>query len=265
VGDTSWDPDQYLRFADERARPFFDLVAAIPPVDPDTVADLGCGPGGLTATLLERWPRALIWGVDSSEEMIVHATRRSVDGRLSFELDDITTWRSPRPLDVIVCNACLHWVSDHEAVLDHLISQLAEGGVLAFQVPNSTGLASHRLLAELVSSPGWRGRLAGLERPAIEAPRWYVERLAGRGFLVDAWETTYYHVLQGEDAILEWVSGTTLRSMLSLLGASEREAFMAEYGSLLRRAYPSRRYGTLFPFTRLFVVARGARLTTVDG
>jgi trans-aconitate 2-methyltransferase len=72
-----WDPDQYLRYASERALPFRHLVAAVNDLEPRIVVDLGCGPGGLTVTLLERWPEARITGVDTSEKMIVHARRRA--------------------------------------------------------------------------------------------------------------------------------------------------------------------------------------------
>ena len=34
-----WDPRQYGRFADERARPFLDLVARIDTVEPARVVD----------------------------------------------------------------------------------------------------------------------------------------------------------------------------------------------------------------------------------
>ena len=49
----TWDPDQYLRFARERARPFEDLVARIDVDRPASVVDLGCGPGNLTVTLVQ--------------------------------------------------------------------------------------------------------------------------------------------------------------------------------------------------------------------
>ena len=49
-----WNPGQYQRFADERGRPFADLVARIGAGDPGTVVDLGCGPGNLTADLARR-------------------------------------------------------------------------------------------------------------------------------------------------------------------------------------------------------------------
>ena len=72
-----WDPQIYGRWADERGRPFADLLARVDVTDPQLVVDLGCGPGGLTASLARRWPSARVVGVDSSAEMI--AATRSLD------------------------------------------------------------------------------------------------------------------------------------------------------------------------------------------
>ena len=66
----TWDPERYLTYADERGRPFVELVARIASATPASVVDLGCGPGNLTALLRERWPAAAIRGLDSSREMI---------------------------------------------------------------------------------------------------------------------------------------------------------------------------------------------------
>jgi len=68
-----WDPSTYLQFADERARPFFDLVARVGADAPVRVVDLGCGPGQLTARLAERWPDAEVLGLDSSPAMVERA------------------------------------------------------------------------------------------------------------------------------------------------------------------------------------------------
>src|SRR6202012_6028548 len=72
-GRDMWDAGQYLRFGGERARPFFDLVAQVGATSPRYVADLGCGPGNLTAALAARWPEAAVVGVDNSPEMIAAA------------------------------------------------------------------------------------------------------------------------------------------------------------------------------------------------
>ena len=59
-----WDPDRYLTYADERGRPFVDLLARIDATRPRTVVDLGCGPGNLTGLLARRWPAAAVTGLD---------------------------------------------------------------------------------------------------------------------------------------------------------------------------------------------------------
>jgi trans-aconitate 2-methyltransferase len=90
----------------------------------------------------------------------------------------------------------------------------------------------------------------------VEAPVWYADTLHGLGLAVDLWETIYYHVLTGLDAVLEWMKGTALRPVLTRLNSEQQEQFLAVYGRALRAAYPSGPHGTLFPFRRLFFVAR---------
>jgi trans-aconitate 2-methyltransferase len=84
----------------------------------------------------------------------------------------------------------------------------------------------------------------------------YAEMLIAVGLSVDAWETTYVHVLPGEDAVLGWVRGTALRPVLDALDDEQGVRFAAEYAALLRAAYPPTAAGTLFPFRRVFVVGR---------
>jgi len=250
-----WNPKRYLRYSDERALPFRHLVAAVDHIDPGTVVDLGCGPGGLTATLLEHWPAAHIVGIDTSEEMIGHARRREIAGRLTFELGDALTWRAPQPVNLILSNACFHWIDDHRGLFDHLLPQLSDGGVLAFQVPANHDEPSHNILRELCSSPRWHDPLDGLPRTGVRDMEWYLAELGGRGLQVNAWQTTDFHLLESEDPVLEWVRGTTLRPVLERLPEEEHEAFLGQYGGLLREAYPERDGKTLFPFERTFVVA----------
>lgn len=75
---------------------------------------------------------------------------------------------------------------------------------------------------------------------------------------MDVWETTYLHLLQGEDPVLDWVKGTGLRPVLDALAddPEARDAFLTEYRDLLRTAYPAGPHGTVFPFRRIFAVAR---------
>lgn len=158
---TQWDPQQYQRFSDERSRPFFDLIGRLPDDNVHFAADLGCGPGNLTQTLLTRWPEALIWGVDNSPEMLATAAKLPTQPRLHFVLSDIATWQPEKPLDRIVSNAALQWVPDHASLLPRLVSWLAPHGVLAVQMPNNFADPNHRLLTELVAQEPWLSALGG--------------------------------------------------------------------------------------------------------
>ena len=74
--------------------------------------------------------------------------------------------------------------------------------------------------------------------------------------MVDAWETSYLHILQGEDPVLEWSKGTALVPVLAALDGEQAADFVREYGERLRQAYDHRPFGTLFPFRRVFTVVQ---------
>lgn len=254
---TIWNPEQYHRYSDERSRPFFELLTQVDHPGPHTIADLGCGSGELTITLLERWPTARIYGVDNSPAMLDAAAQYAITDRLSFELSDLATWQPPAPLDIIFSNAAFHWLPDHAALLTRLVSLLAPRGVLAFQVPGNFDFPSHTILKEIRTSPRWADKVGwGADRSAAsQSPTWYFELLTHLGMNVNAWETTYLHLLHGDNAVLEWVKGTALRPVISTLAPDEQAEFTAEYAVLLHEAYPPQAYGTLFPFRRIFIVA----------
>jgi trans-aconitate 2-methyltransferase len=276
-GTDIWNPSRYLHFAGERSRPFFELVGRIDAERPALVYDLGCGPGQLTATLADRWPDAMVHGIDSSMEMIASGQQIAIErastgaavgatgqaangggaGSLDFSLGDVRDWLPDAAPDVIVSNAVLQWVPGHEGLLVNWAGQLAPGGWLAFQVPGNFDQPTHAILASLVTSQRWRGLLPGvqLNRQAGD-PAQYLDLLARAGCSVDAWETTYLHVLQGDDPVTDWYSGSGMRPVLSALDAEQAAEFTAEYSARARAAYPAAEYGTVLPFRRVFVAAR---------
>ncbi|MEO8888298.1 MAG: trans-aconitate 2-methyltransferase [Jatrophihabitantaceae bacterium] len=261
-----WDPAQYSQYADERGRPFLDLLNRVGAVAPRRVVDLGCGPGNLTALLAARWPSALVEGVDSSAEMIERASR-TVDG-VAFGVGDVRSWEMPPDCDVLVSNATLQWVPTHVELLRSWAAALPAGGWLAIQVPGNFQSPSHTLMRSLAESARWAPLIGSVLRheDAVGSPASYAALLLDAGLYVDAWETTYLHRLPGADPVLQWVRGTGLRPVLAALadqtvavgGATgpAGAAFEAEYAAALRTAYPTAEHGTLFPFRRIFAVAR---------
>jgi trans-aconitate 2-methyltransferase len=253
----AWDPVRYLRFAGERGRPFAELVARISAESPATVVDLGCGEGALTASLAQRWPGARVTGIDSSATMLAAAEAHAVPGRVEFALGDVQDWQPAGPVDVLVTNAVLHWVPGHDDLLARWAGHLAPGGELALQVPGNFRAPTHTLLADLCRSPRWAAQLADAapRADAVLEPAGYYDVLTSAGLTADAWETTYLHVLTGEDPVLRWVGGTALRPALEQLTDAEATQFSAGYAAALRTAYPRRPdRTTVLPFRRVFAV-----------
>jgi trans-aconitate 2-methyltransferase len=252
----TWSAAQYVRFEEERTRPVRDLVQRIPLARITTAADIGCGPGNSTEVLHERYPGARIVGLDSSPDMIVAARRRLPD--IAFEVMDIRDWRPKEPLDVILANAVLQWVSNHEALFPTLIAELGPGGALAVQMPDNLDEPSHRLMGEVASDGPWAAKLkdAATARAERHPAGWYFQLLRPHASHVDVWRTTYFHPLAGAHAIVEWLKGTGLRPFLDPLDEAERAAFLARYEAAIARDYPAEADGTvLLPFPRLFMVA----------
>jgi trans-aconitate 2-methyltransferase len=252
----TWDPDRYLTYADERGRPFVELLARVEAESPATVVDLGCGPGNLTALLARRWPEADVLGLDSSPEMVAKARRTTPAMR--FEVADLRAWASAdgEPVDVLVSNATLQWVPGHLDLLPALVGRVRPGGAFAFQVPGNFGEPSHTIRTALAAEAPYAAHTEGVAVPSSHDPAVYLEALTDLGCDVDAWETTYLHVLEGEDPVFTWVSGTGARPTLQALPGELRGDFEEEFKRRLRAAYPEGPAGTVLPFRRVFVVAR---------
>lgn len=253
-----WDPEEYLLFADERSRPFTDLMTRVVADLPRRVVDLGCGPGNLTRDLARRWPQAEVEGWDSSAEMIERARGDGETDRLRFTVGDLREWQPAQPVDVLTCNATLQWVPDHLEVLPRLLAGVRPGGWFAFQIPGNFAERTHTAIADLCAQATWRERLAGVDvsRPRSEEPVTYLEALLAQGCRAEVWETTYLQVLQGPDAVVRWMTGTGLRPLLGALDEAEQGEFLAAYRSLVAEAYPARDAGTVLPYRRIFAVAR---------
>ena len=253
----AWDPDRYLVYADERGRPFLDLLGRVDARQPERVVDLGCGPGNLTALLPRRWPGAEVVGLDSSDSMVGAARRAGIEG-VRFEVADLRRWRPDQPVDVLVSNATLQWVPDHLDLLPALVDCVSPAGWFAFQVPGNFEEPSHVVRRELAAEEPYAEHTRGAASPGAFGPEVYLERLLDLGCTVDAWETTYLHLLAGEDPVFTWVSGTGARPTLQALPDDLRPRFEEELRRRLRAAYPAGPHGVVMPFRRVFVVARTA-------
>lgn len=253
---TRWNASHYLRYGTERTRAAADLLARIKLDAPQSIADIGCGPGNSTSLLWERWPESTVLGIDNSPEMIEAA--RTTYSERQWLLCDASKWRPRHPFDLVYSNAALQWLPNHRELLCGLFGCVAAGGALAFRIPSATYATVRELIFEISRKTEWVDRLSKPRSMlTMESPEFYYDTLVTDAVSVDLWETEYFHVLESKTAIVDWIASTGLRPFLEALDSdSERAEFTNE---LLRRvddAYNARSDGkVLFPFRRTFVIA----------
>jgi len=254
----TWDARTYERYADERSRPFSDLLARVGVISPAEIIDLGCGTGSGLADMARRWPAARLVGVDASADMLAAAeTELGALAEVTLVRAEAQIWAPETAADLVVSNALLQWIPHHAQLLSRMARWLSPAGWLAMQVPGNFAAPSHQLLRGLADSPQWTDRLNGVLRGAdsVFDAAGYFRILTNAGLAVDAWETTYLHVLTGPDPVLRWTSGTALRPVFAVLSDADAREFSDQYAELLRAAYPADGAGrVVFPFRRIFAV-----------
>jgi trans-aconitate 2-methyltransferase len=260
-----WSPEHYLRYTDERSRPFTELLARVPG-DVTSAVDLGCGPGHLSSVVRERWPGVHVVGIDASPAMVERAQRDDPGG--AYVLGDVRDYAAGTlgdDADLVVSNATFQWVPGYRELLRPLADRARR--VFAFSVPGNHDAPSHRLLRDVATRAPYADVLGQVPRRAVGDPADHLADLARAGWEVDAWETTYTHVLpdpgDGTHPVLRWISATGARPVLLALdahdaahGTSLRLQFETEFGARLADAYPRQAHGTPLAFRRVFTVAR---------
>lgn len=280
-----WNPNQYLKFSEERTQPCRDLASHIALPNVRTAIDLGCGTGNSTQVLAERWPAAQITALDSDTAMINAAIESHPRGR--WITGDIAKWAAGEPpnaaaeksaqtvadsaslsaplaneesaseiassedselYDVVFSNAALQWLPDHAKLFPQLFAHVALGGALAIQIPSSFDRPAHRLLREMAAAIAWRKWF-----PAGRVRTWhahdfefYYDLLAPMAARVEVWQTEYFHVLPNAEAVVEWYKGTGMRPYLNAITeGADRDKFVAEYTEKIRAAYHPRPDGRI--------------------
>jgi trans-aconitate 2-methyltransferase len=252
-----WDPQQYERFKAQRAQPFWDLVAMIRPGTIERAVDLGCGTGELTSEAAALLDIGTMLGIDNSPAMLERAGRFARPG-LSFAEGEISAWTSPVEFDLVLANASLQWVPDHESVLTRWAAALRRGGQLAVQVPANSDHASHLASVAVAHTEPYLSALttAPPSDPVADnvlRPEDYAEMLYALGFVEPNVRLQVYpHVMPSTAAVVEWTKGTSLTRFFKVLPPELHDRFVDDYrAELIRRVGDHSPY--LFAFKRILM------------
>ena len=252
-----WNPELYLKFGKERTQPSIDLVSRIDKEDPDSILDVGCGPGNSTQVLAARWPAAQITGIDNSPAMIEKA--KNDYPAQEWLLSDAGTDALPGKFDIIFSNATIQWIPDHADLLRKFSQALTEDGLIALQIPLFWDMPIGKAIAAVAGENRWAERTKGAtDLFIIHDHIWYYDRLSQMFGSVEMWETSYMHVMDAHQAIMDMIRSTGLKPYLERLESeNDRQDFESLVLETVKEDYPLQRNSkVLFPFERLFFIAK---------
>lgn len=251
-----WNPNLYLKFEKERTLPARQLLMSINKIQANRILDIGCGPGNSTRILKENWPNADLIGIDSSSSMIENAKKSDLDVEWIIE-DFNNDLAYLGNFDVIFSNAVLQWVPDHNQVIKKSFGMLKTDGVFAAQIPYILNMDIKKVTDEVAQSDKWKRYIKDLWNFYMFTPDYYYNILCKYTDKMSLWESTYYHVMDNHEEIVEWYKATGMRPYFKELPDEKLvEEFTSDVLKIIKNKYVKQSNGkVLFPFRRVFVIA----------
>lgn len=270
---TTWNPDLYERFKVFRFQAFYDLEKKITTEKPGSVIDIGCGSGQLTRFLHDKRESAFTIGVDASAEMLAKGKEYEDDTFILEQLDCnslcsggyfVNEWTNPpfkadckdyldRSYDLVVSNACLQWLPNHELVMRKMCQLVKPGGELAIQIPYNHVHYQQTILNKIMAESPYKEISEGYQyRSHCLLPERYAEILYEEGIEDAEITMKYYSMAATASDIATFSQSTVCQRFLQYLSGEKQKDFMAEYEKRLEE----RKTGELFTFARLFMVGR---------
>jgi len=261
TSNADWSPQQYGKFAAERAQPFHDLLALIGRRPVERAVDLGCGPGELTRLAAQELGCVEMVGIDNSAAMLAKAAEHA-GGAVRFEEGDIADFTGNGEFDLVLAAASLQWVPRHATVLAAWTRALKPGGQLAVQVPANAYMPAHRIADETAHAEPFATTFGPAGPPPdpvacnVLEPEQYATILNGLGFTEQHVRLQVYpHVLPSTRHVVEWVRGTTLTRFQKRLDEATFAAFVAAYEAALIDVIGEHE-PYFFPFRRILMWGR---------
>jgi trans-aconitate 2-methyltransferase len=252
-----WNPEFYLKFGKERIQPSIDLVSKIEFDNPESIIDIGCGPGNSTQVLVERWPKSKIVGIDNSSSMIEKAKKDYPNQE--WQLIDASSDELKGKYDIIFSNSTIQWIPNHTKLLKKFYDSLSDKGIIAIQIPMFWDMPIGKSIFDIAREHRWYAIMRGSSDTfTMYDYSFYYNTLSELCSSVEIWQTDYFHVMDSHLSIYQMIESTAMRAYLGKLeNDSDKKDFVNQVIEEIKINYPSQNDGkVLFPFKRLFFIAK---------
>ena len=223
-----WDAGSYHGLAQPHQQWGAQILERLPLDGDETVLDLGCGTGRVTAQLLERLgPGGHVIGIDGSAQMVQEAQRLlGADPRATFVQQDLLALEVDPPAGAAVSSATFHWIADHDRLFARVRAALEPGAPFVAQCGGRGNVANVVAAVEAVRArEPFRAALDGFADPwNFAGPEETTERLQRAGFAVQrCW---LQESPQRPEPVADYLRTVSLGSHLLALPAALRDPFV---------------------------------------
>ncbi|WGS84054.1 class I SAM-dependent methyltransferase [Methylomonas sp. UP202] len=211
-----WNAEDYRQNSSAQQQWAQELIAKLNLTGTETVLDVGCGDGKVTAEIASHLPHGQVIGIDNSEAMIALAKREYPANRyanLLFQRMDARELKFSGRFDVVFSNAVLHWIDDHIPVIAGMYQSLKPGGRVLLQMGARNGMSEFMAaLEQVLTLPQWRDYFAGFSCPyGFKSVEDYQTWLPAAGFAIKRLELIEKHAVHSDaEAFKGWIRTTWL-------------------------------------------------------
>jgi trans-aconitate 2-methyltransferase len=229
----AWDAKDYAKNSQNQYQWAKELIPKLKLTGNETLLDIGCGDGKITAELAKFIPNGLVVGIDSSAQMI-KLSQNTFPNRdypnLSFQVMDTRKLIFQNEFDIIFSNAALHWIVDQKPVLQGVQRSLKTGGRILFQMAGKANAqAVLGILDDLLVEEPWKEFFEGFVFPyGFFSAEEYTEFLVEAGLKplrVELFSRDMKHA--GEEGLAGWIR-TTWLPYTERLPIEKRDKFVDE-------------------------------------
>jgi trans-aconitate methyltransferase len=221
----------------------------------EKVIDLGCGDGSLTKKIVDLVPKGSVLGIDSSASMIKTAKKLETPN-LRFQQLDIYDLDFVSEFDVAFSNAALHWVKNHDRMLENVYRAIRPGGLVRFNFAGDGNCSNfYEIVREVINTPSYHKYFDTMEWPWFTPTVGDYEELVRRHHFSE-WRVWMENVdrLFTEDEMVLWIDQPSIVPFLAKLERGEKQTFRDEVvNKMLQR--------TMTPDGRFFETFRRLNLS----
>lgn len=196
----------------------------------EKILDLGCGDGQLTEHLSLLVPNGKVLGIDASIGMI-NTAKKICRKNLDFIHMDINQLHFSNEFNIIFSNAALHWVKDHNRLLQNSYAALKPGGILLWDF-GSEGNCSHFLevMQKKITEDNYIDFFRDFEMPwFMPSKNHYEELIANIGYshftITEVNRDRYFST---SDEMIQWIDQPCIVPFIECIPAVLKNTFREE-------------------------------------